>query len=154
MTQVADSIPRVLLLGRLSLYGGRAERLHEEIVPVAARWTEPSLRQRPLAPYAAEATSRTWDLLEQSLDGRRDLVPSAEIKKRLLDATACDIKELLPQLETRAWELAERVVQQLRERGDREARELRETLDRQRQRVQDELAKTRPQHRPARFQFQ
>ena len=38
----ADSIPRVILLGRLSLYGQRAERLHEQLVPVAARWMEPT----------------------------------------------------------------------------------------------------------------
>jgi superfamily II DNA/RNA helicase len=44
LTQVADSIPRVLLLGRLSLYGRGAERLHEEIVTVAARRTQLSRR--------------------------------------------------------------------------------------------------------------
>ena len=42
LAQVADSIPRVILLGRLSLYGQRAERLHEELVPVAARWIDPA----------------------------------------------------------------------------------------------------------------
>ena len=41
LAQAADSIPRVILLGRLSLYGRRAERLHEELVPLAARWIEP-----------------------------------------------------------------------------------------------------------------
>ena len=48
LAQTKDSIPRVVLLGRLSLYGRRAERLHEELVPVAARWTEPALRREPL----------------------------------------------------------------------------------------------------------
>ncbi|MDE2871702.1 MAG: hypothetical protein OXQ94_08465, partial [Gemmatimonadota bacterium] len=38
LAHVADSVPRVVLLGRLSLYGERAERLHEEIVTVTARW--------------------------------------------------------------------------------------------------------------------
>ena len=46
LAQVADSIPRIVLLGRLSLYGQRAERLHEEIVPLAARWVEPTQRDR------------------------------------------------------------------------------------------------------------
>ena len=32
LAHVTDSVPRVVLLGRLSLYGERAERLHEEIV--------------------------------------------------------------------------------------------------------------------------
>ena len=50
LAQAADSIPRVILLGRLSLYGGGAERLHEEVVAVAARWVEPerpAARERP-----------------------------------------------------------------------------------------------------------
>ena len=38
LVQAADSIPRVVLLGRLCLFGRRAERLHEVLVPVAARW--------------------------------------------------------------------------------------------------------------------
>ena len=42
LVQAADSIPRVVLLGRLCLFGRRAERLHEVLVPVAARWIEPS----------------------------------------------------------------------------------------------------------------
>ena len=42
LAQTKDSIPRVILLGRLSLYGEGAERLHEELVPVTGRWIEPS----------------------------------------------------------------------------------------------------------------
>ena len=57
LVQAADSIPRVLLLGRLCLFGRRAERLHEVLVPVAARWTEPSRRTGPLKAYAEEAES-------------------------------------------------------------------------------------------------
>ena len=44
LAQAADAVPRMVLLGRLSLYRRGAERLHEEIVPVAARWIEPSRR--------------------------------------------------------------------------------------------------------------
>ena len=46
LAQSADSIPRVVLLGRLTLYGKGAERLHEEVVTVAARWVEPTEAQR------------------------------------------------------------------------------------------------------------
>lgn len=58
LAQAADSIPRVILLGRLSLYGQGAERLHEELVPLAARWVEPSLRHGPLSAYAREAEAK------------------------------------------------------------------------------------------------
>ena len=47
LAQAKDSIPRDILLGRLCLYGRRAERLHEEIVPLAARWIEPAQRTDP-----------------------------------------------------------------------------------------------------------
>ena len=34
LSQSNDAIPRVILMGRLCLYGPRAARLHEELVPV------------------------------------------------------------------------------------------------------------------------
>jgi hypothetical protein len=141
LTQVADSIPRVLLLGRLSLYGRGAERLHEEIVTVAARWLEPSRRKGALVAYATEAETKTLDLLNQGLGGQAGRSPSPEIERRLLDTVDRDIDELLPQLEPRAQDLATRALQRLRERGEREAKALRETLEQQRKRVMEELAK-------------
>jgi superfamily II DNA or RNA helicase len=140
LLQVAASIPRVVLLGHLSLYGEGAERLHEEIVPVAARWVEPSLRQGPLQAYAREAEGRTLELLERSLLNPGH--PSAVIEQRLLAGAAQDIAELLPQLEPRANELATAGVERLRERGEREERDLRATLQEQMQRVREELMST------------
>ena len=92
--QSADSIPRVILLGRLSLYGRGAERLHEEIIPLAARWAEPSKRRGPLSAYAREAEAKTLSLLDQSLDQCGDRTPNPTIQKKLLDAAARDIEEL------------------------------------------------------------
>jgi superfamily II DNA or RNA helicase len=141
LAQVADSIPRVVLLGRLSLYGQGAERLHEELVPLAARWIEPSQRKGPLTTYAREAEVKTLDLLEHSLGGDSRHAPGEAIQRRLLDAAPRDIEELLPQLEPRAEELARLAIEKLRRRGEREERDLRETLERQRERVREELAK-------------
>lgn len=133
-----DSIPRVILLGRLSLYGERAERLHEELVPVAARWVEPDRREQPLRAYAREAQRRALELLEQALAGRARRPPEP-IAAALLDAAPADVRELLPQLERRADELAADAAVRLRERGARESDELRATLERQRARVREEL---------------
>jgi hypothetical protein len=141
LTQVGDSIPRVVLLGRVSLYGRGAERLHEEIVPLAARWIEPSRRKGPLSAYAADAESKTLDLLDQALAQAGPRTPSPEVERKLLVAAARDIEELLPQLEPRAEELAARAIEKLRARGEREARDLRETLEQQRKRVVAELSK-------------
>ena len=153
LAQAKDSIPRVILLGRLCLYGRRAERLHEEIVPLAARWIEPGRRSGPLRAYAHEAETRTLDLLEQSLTGRLDWTPHDVIRGRLLAAAPRDVEELLPQLEPRAGELAERAVGKLRERGEREARDLDETLRRQRERIVEELERHEGQYKQITLEF-
>ena len=141
LAQAADSIPRVILMGRLSLYGQGAERLHEELVPLAARWVEPSQRKGPLQTYAREAEAKTLDLLDRSLGQSGHRALSQPIQRKLLDAAPRDIKELLPQLEPRAEELASLAMEQLKKRGDQEAKDLRETLERQRERVREELAR-------------
>ena len=41
--------------------------MHEELVPVAARWIEPDRREGPLVAYARDAAARTLDLLEVAL---------------------------------------------------------------------------------------
>jgi superfamily II DNA or RNA helicase len=143
LAQATDSIPRVILLGRLSLYGQGAERLHEQIVPITARWIEPSQRKASLTAFASEreAEAKTLDLLERSLGGHHIHAPGEVIQCRLLDSAPRDIEELLPQLEPRAEELATLAIQKLAQRGAREEKDLRETLERQRDRVREELAK-------------
>ncbi len=139
LAQVGDSIPRVILLGRLSLYGRRAERLHEEIVPVTARWLDASQRNGPLKAYAREAEAKTLELLEQCLGGVQGRMPSETVQRKLLATAPRDIKELLPRLEPRAEELAAQAVEKLRRRGESEEKELREILTAQRARVREKL---------------
>jgi superfamily II DNA or RNA helicase len=141
LAQTSDSIPRVILLGRLSLYGRGAERLHEEIVPLTARWIEPSQRRGPLAPYAREAETKTLQLLDESLTASRGPSPNETIQQKLLASAARDIEELLPKLEPRARELAAIANDRLRKRGEQEEKDLRETLQRQRARVREELTR-------------
>ena len=140
LAQSRDSIPRVILLGRLSLYGRGAERLHEEIVPVAARWRDPAARSEPLKAYARDAETRTMDLLEESLNtsGR---VPDEVIQRRLMRSAAQDIEDLRPQLEPIAAEHAAAAKRLLAQRGEREERALRDTLERHRDQVEAELAR-------------
>jgi hypothetical protein len=142
LAQATDSIPRVILLGRLSLYGHGAERLHEELVPITARWIEPSQRKGPLAAYARDAEARTLDLLERSLAGHSIHAPGEVIQQKLLDSAKRDVEELLPQLGPRAAEMEALAVQKLKQRGAREETDLRETLERQRDRVHERLTKT------------
>jgi len=135
---VRDSIPRVVLLGRLSLYGTRAERLHEELVPVAARWLDSEQRDGPLAAYAKDATASTMKLLDEALGDHAPRQPSDAIGRKLLAGASRDVDELLPQLDARASELAQDAIAKLTARGEREAKDLHETLVHQRDRVRQE----------------
>ena len=146
LAQVHDSIPRVVLLGRLSLYGSRAERLHEELVPVAARWIEPDRRDGALTVYAKDAEAKTMELLDETLHGGGARQPSDTVAGQLLSAAARDVSDLLPQLEERARDLAADAIRKLTDRGEREARDLHDTLVRQRTRVQEELARHTREH--------
>jgi superfamily II DNA or RNA helicase/DNA-binding transcriptional regulator YiaG len=67
LAHTADAIPRVLLIGRLSLYGPGAARLHEELVPITARWVDPAVRKGELTPYSREAETKTMTLLDAAL---------------------------------------------------------------------------------------
>jgi superfamily II DNA or RNA helicase len=153
LAQASDSIPRVILLGRLSLYGRGAERLHEELVPLAARWVEPSQRKGTLKAYAREAEAKTLELLDGSLREIRRREPAESIRRNLLSTASRDIKELLPQLEPRAEELAAVAIEKLSKRGKREEQELRGTLERQRDRVREELSKTEPKFKQLTLDF-
>src|SRR5690606_34233935 len=88
-----DVIPRVVLLGRLSLYGQRAERLHEEIIPITARWADANRRGAPLRPYARDAAQRTLDLLHRALSGPV-AAPSAVVLDRLKESASSDVEDL------------------------------------------------------------
>ncbi len=135
---VSDNpLPRVVLLGRLSLYGSGAARLHDEVIPVTARWTDPATRAEPLSPYGIRGEGTTLSLLEQVLtDGRG--VPEA-VKAQALESVARDVEELLPHLEARAEERAARAQRLLEERGQREGRELGVILEAQRRRIEGQL---------------
>lgn len=141
LAQATDSIPRVILLGRLSLYGQGAERLHEELVPVTARWIEPSERKGSLQAYARDTENKTLELLEQSLRVSGSRMPGDVIQRRLLETAQRDVDDLLSQLDARAQEHAQRAIDLLNKRGEREAAEISGILEQQRKRVNEVLGK-------------
>ncbi len=137
----ADPVPRVLLLGRLSLYGPHAARLHEEIVAIAARHQDAAGRKRGLEPLGAQAEAKALHVLAEGLAhaGSRTL-PQA-IRERLLQGVERDVTDLLPHLKVRAEALAEEAKKKLAVRGDQEARAMTKLLEEQRARIEKELAK-------------
>lgn len=135
LAQTKDAIPRVLLLGRLALYGPGAARLHEELIPVTARWVDPAIRKTPLSPYAREAELKTLDLLDEALlaaQGTNDVIENS-----LRASVARDIDELLPHLNSRAEEYARDAIQKLSKRGDEESKQMRDILESQRKHISE-----------------
>ena len=135
LTVAPDAIPRVVLLGRLAVYGPRAARLHEEMVPVTARWIDPERRQDVLAPYGRAGEQTTLVSLQTALDeAGHDSVPD-RVRHRLAASAQADIADLLPHLERRAADFAEQAERRLTERSDAERRGMIELLERQRKRI-------------------
>ena len=130
-------MPRVALLGRLAVYGPRAARLHEEIVPVTARWIAPERRRGALAPYGRASERAALDSLQAALDeaGRHSV--SETLQDRLAASAQADIADLLPHLESRARALAERAKERLAERAKAESRSMTRLLESQRKRIAD-----------------
>ena len=137
--QATDSIPRVILLGRLCLYGVGAARLHEELIPVTARWANPDIRNGMLAPYAKDTEQKTLALLEDSLLKTHGIKLTPEVTSQLQQAAAGDIRELLPHLETRGEEYAADAEKKLATRGAAEAKAMREILETQRKHISDTI---------------
>jgi len=140
-----DEHARVVLLGRLALYGGGAARLHEEVIAVSARWQDPEKRAK-LAPEGADATRDTLAWLESNLnqalaDATKHALPAAT-RTRLYQAVPSDIDALRGVLEQRARDEAQKAVEALRKRGEAEAKIMRDTLEKTRSRIVKEHSRT------------
>ena len=145
LAQSSDAIPRVVMLGRLSLYGKGAVRLHEELLSVTARWIDPVQRKGTLVPYGREAEAKTMELLEQSTQPGAVGRPIPEpVTQRLHAAISRDIVELLPHLEKRGALARVEAEASLTERGRLESEGMRRILEEQKKRVANELGKTGP----------
>lgn len=136
LAQSDDAIPRVVLLGRLAVYGAGAARLHEELITVTARWSDPADRKMPLTPYGRDAEARTISILQESLKPAASprTVP-ATATQRLQASMAQDIRELLPHLEQCGKAAREDAEKLLTERGKAESDSLKKILEDQRRRV-------------------
>lgn len=135
LAQSQDSVPRVVLAGRLALFGPGGTRLHEELVIVSARWLDPAIRgDGSLTPYRRTAESETLRLMEEALLDPGQAIPEP-ITKRLLETAHRDVTELRPHLATRAEDAALDARRKLAERADAEARAMHEILVAQRDRI-------------------
>ena len=125
--------PRVVLMGRLAVYGAGAARLHEEVIPVTAIWTEAERERRPLRPLGESGEERTLNQLEEALRNAREAPGTAVARIQAL--VARDIADLVPTLERIAAERLVTVSRDLVKRGEEEARSLSDLLEQQRSRI-------------------
>jgi hypothetical protein len=139
-----DPLPKVIALGRLSLYGANASRLHDEIVAIAAEWVHPEQRGRKkLKPLTEGQKDDVLALLEQSLTNPRlREVPDA-VTNLLQKNIADDINDLLTPLNSRAELLTERAKRELKKRGEKEASDMKLILEQQKQRILEQQEKTK-----------
>jgi hypothetical protein len=142
---------RAILLARLSLFGPGAARLHEEIVSVTARWTDPAIRSAPLQPYGRAGEQRTIDLLEEALAAPGRSISEAN-RATLLASLKQDVAELRPHVEARAHDARTRAEAMLAERARRESDEMRRLLLDQRRRI-GETSRRAPDPRQGDFTF-
>ncbi len=127
-----DPMPKVIALGRLSLYGERATRLHDEVIAVAAEWSDSASRGRKkLQPLGEGEKDNVLELLEHSLASPHLLQVAEAVKEHLKKGAAQDVTELIPHLERRANLLAQRAEKKLTERGRKEALEMKKILSEQ-----------------------
>ena len=150
LTATTDAIPRVILLGRFALYGTGASRLHEEIVPVTARWIDPERRTGSLTPYGRSGEETTLASLQTALDEAGQYSISEQIQIRLTASTQDDIDDLLPHLERRAEVLLRQMENRLTERAEVESQGMVKLLEEQRKRI---LAKVNTDSAQLTFNF-
>lgn len=85
-------------MGRLAVYVAGAARLHEEIIPITAIWTEADRDRKPLRPLGESGEDRTLNQLEEALRDAREAPVSAVARVQAL--VAQDIADLTLALET------------------------------------------------------
>jgi superfamily II DNA or RNA helicase len=135
-----DPVARVLLLGRLSLYGDRAARLHDQLIAVAAPWVDAAARQATLAATEG-ATSEALSLLDRSFGKAPRKVLPPQVISRLTQSAAKDLDELRKHLERQAKRVEKDATASLEKRGAKEAAEMRAILESQRKRIEATSAK-------------
>jgi hypothetical protein len=130
--------PQVVLFGRLALYGSEAARLHDVLLPVAARIEGSKLV--PLDdPEAAAVTVRTALLAFQRLDEKQRLVgyPDPEwFDKEIVSRIPSDLAVLRPMLDQRFDKEKGEGVKQLTARGRKESADMKRIITAQSKRIE------------------
>lgn len=126
-----EARPRVVLLGRLCLYGSEGQRLHERVLAVSAWWQERG-EGKAVAPFGAAGETGTLERLEKAFGGRK---PPASAVAKVKPWIARDVADLVGELDKRAQAERQEAERLLVENGVREAAALKTLLENQRRKV-------------------
>jgi Helicase conserved C-terminal domain len=141
-----NSSPRVVLMGRLSLFGPAGRRLHEEIIPITAAWRDIRRDESPLTPFAEAGEATTVRQLDDAL--RKGISPGSGVLDRLSKTVERDIADLRPYVEARAAESENAAKAELAENGRREAEAMAILLQRQIDKVREAMRSKQPPAAP------
>jgi ERCC4-related helicase len=134
-----DAVARVIVFGRLSLFGTGAARLHDELVSVSAKWLDGGGKGH-LKPFGEDADSKAIDQLETTLAEAPELGALSEpIRKRFLASAATDFGALWSTVEEQSTARATEARKKLVQRGASEAKALEQILLTQRETIQEAL---------------
>ncbi len=125
--------PRIVVMGRLAVFGPNAARLHEEILPVTAVWTQAARDRTALRALGESGHERTLNQLEEALRHARE-APTSVIEN-VQAWMRRDLADLVPALEDIAEARLAEVTKQLAQRGEDEAKSLASLLEQQRNRI-------------------
>jgi hypothetical protein len=133
---------RVIVLGRLAVFGWGASRLHEEILGLAAFWSEGDDPKR-LEPFVTEeANDKALEAFFRVLDQPEVPALDDELVARILRSAAADQRALEAHLRRRAVVRTEIARTKLQARGAAEAAAMRAVLETQRESIKLALAGT------------
>jgi hypothetical protein len=140
-----DDTRRVVLVGRLSLYGDGAARLHDQLVFVTAAWPGPAeTRKSPLKPYERSTHQETLTKLDAALVDARNVEAPESLRALIESSVARDVEELSAPLRARAMIDGTTARTLLERRATAEAARMTELLLAQRRRIQKQVARFDP----------
>ena len=140
-----DDTRRVVLVGRLSLYGDGAARLHDQLVFVTAPWPGPAeTRKSPLKPYERGTHQETLTKLDAALVDARNVEAPETLRALVTASVARDVEELRGALQSRAVIEGTTARTLLERRATAEAARMTELLLAQRRRIHKQVERFDP----------
>jgi hypothetical protein len=134
--ETSETKPRVVLLGRVCVYGDGASRLHEELIAVSAELEKGETKLKVLSAAEQDESLR---LLNTALGNEKQKAVPSVVQERLKTLSTDHILNLRPTLESRGEAAVSRAEKDLAKRGAKEAKDMEVLIREQRKRIEREI---------------